>query len=403
MPVLVRAIFLLMLTVLAVGGIVGGIASRRVNRVYDIRGPAIARATDPDEIARGGRLFRTNCLDCHAGAAGDRPIGARVTGAPPFMKEIWAPNITADAASGIGGWTDAQIARLLRNGLRRDGRYASTMPRFARLADPDVAALIGFLRSNDPLVAADPNQVPPSSLGFVGMLALAFVAGVDAAGDPQVPMPPRGPTAAYGRYLASAVYGCIDCHTDGFVPTEEKLASAGLLAGGLYLRMPNSEPIYSANLTPDRETGLATWTEAELARALSTGVGHGGLPLRPPMPVFRQVDANEAAALFAYLQTVPAVSRGTPGPKREVPKPDTPPARAFADLGCAVCHADGAPHHALLRHAATLPTGEIVDAIRNPEHRRARTQMPTYAEAVDEAAATRLATWIKETHGSARR
>ena len=156
---------------LIVGGSVFAVATRRVNRVHDLPPPPITRAIAPEEIARGGRLFRTNCLDCHAGAPAPgqrgerRPSGARVTGAPSFLGELWAPNLTADPQTGIGAWTDAELARLLRNGLRRDGRYAATMPRFARLADADVAALIGFLRSDAPLVAPVRNDVPRPGLG----------------------------------------------------------------------------------------------------------------------------------------------------------------------------------------------------------------------------------------------
>ena len=247
-------------------------------------------------------------------------------GAPQFLGEIWAPNLTADPQAGIGGWTDGQLARLLRNGLGREGRYAGTMPRFARLADQDVAALIGFLRSNDPLVAPSSNQVPRLGLGLAGTLALAFAAGVDTGGDAHVPMPPRGPTADYGRYLAATVYGCVDCHTDGFKTTDENLRSPVLLAGGLFLRTPRGDPVYSTNLTPDPETGIAAWSADDLARTLTTGIGRAGLPLRPPMPVFRYVDADESAALFAYLRSVPAVNRRTPGAPRERATPDAPPA-----------------------------------------------------------------------------
>ncbi len=401
MPILARAFILLLFTLLVIGSIVVGIAVRRVGRKHDLPPPPIARATAPDEIARGGRLFRTNCLDCHAGHAQPtgtterRPIGARVTGAPEFMGEVWAPNLTVDPAAGIGGWTDGDIARLLRNGLRRDGSYAATMPRFARLADQDVAALIGFLRSNDPLVAASPNQVPRPDLPLAGTLALAFAASVDVRGETHVPMPPRGPTAAYGGYLASVIYGCVDCHTDGFIPTEEKLRSPVLLAGGLFHRTPRGETIYSTNLTPDPETGIGGWTVDDLARALSLGIGRNGLPVRAPMPVFRYLDPDEAAALFAYLRAVPAVNRNTPGPPRVKPTSETPPAMLFATLGCSGCHGDRAPYQDLLKRAAKKPITDIVAAIRNPEASNPATQMPTYGAIMDEATATRLAAWIQ--------
>jgi mono/diheme cytochrome c family protein len=264
------------------------------------------------------------------------------------------------------------------------------------LSDADVAALIGFLRSDDPMVAASPNVVPRTRLAIGGVLALAFAAGVDTTGDAHVPMPPRGPTADYGRYLATAVYGCVHCHTDGMLTTEEKLRSPNLLAGGLFLRTPRGEPIYSANLTPDRETGLGAWTADELTRALTTGIGRAGVPQWPPMPVFRTLTPDEGAALWAYLRTVPAVSRKTPGPGRERRTPTSPPEDLFIIYGCTVCHGDRAPYQQLLRDATRKPVAELAASIRNPELRVVDSTMPTYAAVIDEATATTMATWIHQ-------
>jgi mono/diheme cytochrome c family protein len=414
MPVLARAFILMAFTLLIVGSVVVGIAHRRVNRVYDIPPPPITRATAPDEIARGGRLFRTNCLDCHAGrpetpAAAStpggprerRPLGARVTSAPEFMGEVWAPNLTAHPQAGIGAWSDGELARLLRNGLGRDGRTAAGMPRFGRLSNDDVAALVGFLRSDDAMVAPSPNVVPRTDLAIGGTLALAFAAGVDTHGEANVPMPARGPSADYGRYLATAVYGCVDCHTDGMVPTAQKVQSPQLLAGGMFLRTPRGEPIYSANLTPDKETGLDGWTAEDLTRALTTGIGRSGLPQWAPMPVFRWLTPEEGAALFAYLRSVPAVTRKTPGPPRERRTPTSPPEDLVIIYGCTVCHGDRAPHQALLKQAASARSAADLGAsIRNPEARVADSQMPTYAAVIDEVTAIALGTWIKDTGGN---
>jgi mono/diheme cytochrome c family protein len=314
MSTLSRAFVLALFVILILGGVVFGIASRRVNHVYDIAPPPIARATAPDEVARGGRLFRTMCLDCHGGPGGTRAQGARVASAPEFIGEVWAPNITSDPQAGVGGWSDGDLARLMRNGLGRDGRYAATMPRFPRVVDEDVAAIIGFMRSDDPLVAPVATQTPRSRLGVGGTLALAYAAGLDVSGAPRLPSPPRGPNAAYGRYLASTIYGCVDCHTNGFGPTEEKLGSSGLLAGGLPLHDAKGTITYSRNLTPDAETGLGAWTAAELSRALLTGQSRDGRTLHAPMPVFRWMDEGDAQALFAFLHGLPAVRSPTPAP-----------------------------------------------------------------------------------------
>jgi hypothetical protein len=155
---------------------------------------------------------------------------------------------------------------------------------------------------------------PRSHLGLGGTLALAYAAGLDVSGAPRVPSPPRGPNAAYGKYVAATIYGCVDCHTNGFGPTEEKLASAGVLAGGLPLHDAKGTITYSRNLTPDAETGLAAWTAEDLARALTKGISRDGRTLRAPMPVFKEMDETDAQALFAFLHGLPAVRSPTPAP-----------------------------------------------------------------------------------------
>jgi mono/diheme cytochrome c family protein len=188
------------------------------------------------------------------------------------------------------------------------------MPRFSRVADEDLAAIIGFMRSDDSIVAPVATEAPRSKLGIGGTLALAYAAGLDVNGAPRLPSPPRGPNAAYGRYLAATIYGCVDCHTNGFGATDEKLASSALLAGGLALHDPAGVITYSRNLTPDAETGLAAWTAEDLTRALLKGLSRDGRTLHAPMPVFKSMDEADAQALFTFLHGLPAVHSPTPAP-----------------------------------------------------------------------------------------
>lgn len=322
MTTVARAFALVVFLVLLAGAAVVGFAVHRVNKVFDLPPSPITRATAPEEVARGGRLFRTLCLDCHAGPGGTRPTGARVTSAPSFIGQVWAPNITADPQIGVGEWSDGELARLLRNGIRRDHYYAATMPRFGHLGDDDVAAIIGFMRSNDPTMAATPAAAPvqQSRMSVGGILALAYAAGLDASGAQHVPMPMRGPNADYGRYLAAYVYSCVDCHTTGLGATDEKLKGVGVLSGGAAMHNPGGGTVYSNNLTSDDETGLGTWSAEDLTRALQTGVTKDGRKLRRPMPVFREMDPTEAAAIYAFLRSVPASH--SPTPRSDAGAPD---------------------------------------------------------------------------------
>ena len=72
---------------------------------------------------------------------------------------------------------------------------------------------------------------------------------------------------------------------------------------------------FSANLTPDEETGIGDWTEEEFIGAVRTGTHRGiGRPILPPMPWFNLAMATDEdlQAIFAYLQSIPAVANQVP-------------------------------------------------------------------------------------------
>jgi hypothetical protein len=79
--------------------------------------------------------------------------------------------------------------------------------------------------------------------------------------------------------------------------------------------------VYSANLTPDKDTGLGTWTEEMFVRSMRTGRHMGGLksarPIFPPMPWqdFAGLTDQDLKAIFAYLRTVPSIRNAVPDPK----------------------------------------------------------------------------------------
>lgn len=101
-----------------------------------------------------------------------------------------------------------------------------------------------------------------------------------------------------GQYLARAA-NCATCHTT---------AEGAAFSGGVAFETPFGR-VYSANITPDRATGLGTWTVQQFARSLRQGVRPSGQHLYPvfPYPAFTKITDEDAAALFAYLRHVPAV------------------------------------------------------------------------------------------------
>ena len=150
-------------------------------------------------------------------------------------------------------------------------------------------------------------------------IALAVVALVSLVAVTVVAQPPSRPAKATppadvlarGRYLTT-IAGCQDCHTPGFFygapDATRQLSGSELGWSGPW------GTTYSANLTPDRATGLGAWTDAQIVTALREGVRPDGSALRPPMPWqnFAALTDDDARAIVAYLRSVPAVKHQEP-------------------------------------------------------------------------------------------
>jgi mono/diheme cytochrome c family protein len=126
--------------------------------------PAAAELASPARAALAGRgeyLFKvTSCAFCHgADGSGGAKLNLQAVGTR------WARNITADPATGIGAWTDAQIARAIRSGVARDGRplhwQGMIWDHLSNLDEEDLRALIEYVRLLPPVVKAIPAAVPP--------------------------------------------------------------------------------------------------------------------------------------------------------------------------------------------------------------------------------------------------
>jgi mono/diheme cytochrome c family protein len=117
------------------------------------------------------------------------------------------------------------------------------------------------------------------------------------------------------------------------------------------------------------------------------------------MPHFRGVDAVDVDALFAHLRSLPAKVQPLGHRALSSVNPETAasdPARQFAALGCINCHGPGARYEEKLNGASTKHVTELARWIRNPEQFVPGTSMPTFAAVLDQAAAERLAAWLKQ-------
>lgn len=146
--------------------------------------------------------------------------------------------------------------------------------------------------------------------------SLAVVAGLAVSGVEANPA-----LVNKGRYLVTLA-GCGDCHTPGHF--FGKPDASRLLGGSeVGFEVPGLGYFYGSNLTPDAETGLGKWTEAQIITAIRKGVRPDGRILAPVMPVqnFAKLTDEDARAIAAYLKSLKPVSNKVPGPFGAQEKP----------------------------------------------------------------------------------
>jgi len=127
-----------------------------------------------------------------------------------------------------------------------------------------------------------------------------------------------------GEYLA-AIMDCTGCHTPGALAgkPDPKRSLAGSDIG---FAIPELGVFYPPNLTPDRETGLGQWSEAEIVTAVRTGVTPTGRMLVPVMPFhsYARLTDGDALALAAYLKSLKPIRHQVPAIACPSEKPAAP-------------------------------------------------------------------------------
>lgn len=259
-----------------------------MREVYDVPLPEVTVSEDPEVIARGEHLAESlgACFDCHG-----EDLGGKLFADMGPVGSFSAPNITT---GGVGkDYTDAEMARLLVSGIKRDGTSVTFMPSgdFRWWPDEDVAALISWWRKQ-PAVATPSGPIVVGTLGKVldrqDMIPIDIARRIEHDA-PRDAAPEPSPTPAYGAYIAKL---CAGCHGETF-------------AGGPIPGAPPDLPVPS-NITP-HETGLASWTKEDFYRVLDEGINKDGKQLDPMMPLGTLAAMNEIEreALWSYLQALP--------------------------------------------------------------------------------------------------
>jgi mono/diheme cytochrome c family protein len=142
-------------------------------------------------------------------------------------------------------------------------------------------------------------------LAFVTASAIAFSALAAMADDTQI---------TRGKYLVTLA-GCNDCHTPGYFLGNPDM-SRFLGGSDVGFEIPGQGVFLGSNITPDKRTGIGSWTPEQIVKAIQGGERPDGRILAPIMPwhAFAKLTADDAKAIAAFLQSLNPVNNQVPGP-----------------------------------------------------------------------------------------
>jgi mono/diheme cytochrome c family protein len=282
-------------------------AHMRWNRTFNAPMPDIRASTDPEVIARGEYLAKgpAHCVDCHT-VPGKPALSGGSEWALPFGT-IRSKNLTPDPETGIGRRTDAELARLLRYGVRHDGRAGMPFMEFQNLSDEDLVAVISYLRSLEPVH----NPVPEHDLNLMGKAVMAFlIKPIGPASPPPAASPAAAPTLERGAYLANSVANCAGCHSERN-PMDGSYVKPRFAGGG---SMPlDSDPtrvFVTPNLTPHPGTGhIVNWSEEQFLARFRAGKAFEDSHM--PWTAYNAMSDDDLRAIFRYLMSLEPVDNAT--------------------------------------------------------------------------------------------
>jgi mono/diheme cytochrome c family protein len=274
------------------------------------------------------------------------------------------------------------------------------MVKLPNMADEDLKDVIAYLRSDDPLVRPIKAKRPLSKpslltkvLSRVAFKPLPYPAAPIVAPDP-------ADKVAYGRYLVQGRAICFPCHSADFAKLDELVPerSAGYLGGGNAMPDMNGRIVKTANITPDRDTGIGKWSEDEFVRLLRFGVRPDLSVIVYPMVPFPELSDGDARAIYAYLRTVPPIKNAVSRTAAITPAGADAGRAAFYRYGCNGCHGDtGVGLFDLRKGAKDFATDdELIAYIRHPEIKKPGVKMPTWDGVIAEIDYAPLAAYARQ-------
>lgn len=270
----------------------------------------------PERLERGKYLAEhvSGCVACHSNRDWTKfsgPVKPDTIGRGGDAFDlgpggiVYAKNITP---AGIGSWTDGELLRAVTEGVSKDGSPLFPVmpyPHFGTMAEDDVHALLAFIRS----LKAIEGTPQPRVLNF----PLNFIVRTIPAAKKFSARPSPSDKVAYGKYMTSAAL-CSDCHTP--INDQGQPLPGMEFAGGMEI-IETGYRVRTANITPDANTGIGSWTEQQFIDKFKGFESPTGAVLTEheraqntpmPMTMYAGMAREDLSAIYAYLRTLKPVT-----------------------------------------------------------------------------------------------
>ncbi|MBT30079.1 MAG: cytochrome C [Thalassobius sp.] len=280
----------------------------------DIEAPELTIEATPERLARGEYLANNvmGCLDCHAERDWTKYTGPTFEHSKGSGGEKWspelnfpghliAPNITQHT---LKDWTDGELYRAITAGVSKDGSpLFPIMPytSYGQLEKEDIYSIIAYIKTLDPIAKATPARELDFPVDIIvhtmpqqGTHSLKYE-GQDAI--------------SRGKYLITAA-ACFDCHT---MQEQGQYLEDMAYAGGFEFPVPTGGVVRSANITPDQETGIGKWSEAQFvdrfkqfqdSSFVAYEVQQGEFNSFMPWTYYAGLSERDLTDMYAYLMSL---------------------------------------------------------------------------------------------------
>jgi len=268
----------------------------------------------PERVARGHYLFNyvAGCEECHSSRDEHlfaMPVkeGTDGVGGEAFDKRVGFPgtyiakNLTPYHLS---DWTDGELFRAITSGVSKDGHALfPIMPyaQFGQADKEDIYSIISYMRTLKPIK----KDWPVSHSDFPMNIIIYTIPAKPGFQT----IPERTNSIRYGGYLVNFA-SCVTCHTQA---DKGKIIPGMEFGGGRQFPLPTGGTLSSANITPDKETGIGNWTrEAFIQRFRSYGdssfkapaITDGSFNTIMPWTQFGKMSVEDLGAIYDFLRTV---------------------------------------------------------------------------------------------------